>query len=312
MKRRTGKLDVSNLVGLSSTFQAHILKPTRATTRKLGISTKPSISKFEWRKIERDSVTRCVNQSCPICFQTFSGGDLILDCGHIFHKTCLNNFEKFMKGSTKGGCPVCRTQNYKKKKTDVAGVLNKNRSAIIIQKSFRRWICQRKFKCRLDKYYMDGKGDSERRRMYFRSKLANLSGEVTDSVQRQSDSLDMLLRDLDRSVLVARKQMDDALEMRSSVVDWDEVRGRAENRLDTECAICLGSFAQGQLVLLSCSHMLHSQCLQSFEDFSDNKICPCCRKANYQKKELEDTVPKRRKRKQQSKPFKRSSRSWKR
>jgi hypothetical protein len=39
----------------------------------------------------------------------------------------------------------------------------------------------------------------------------------------------------------------------------------------------------GLQVLLSCSHVLHAQCLASFERHTRTKCCPLCRKQGYQK-----------------------------
>jgi hypothetical protein len=41
--------------------------------------------------------------------------------------------------------------------------------------------------------------------------------------------------------------------------------------------------AHGGLVLLSCSHLFHANCMRAFEDFNiyEVSLCPCCR-AQYQ------------------------------
>lgn len=41
-------------------------------------------------------------------------------------------------------------------------------------------------------------------------------------------------------------------------------------------------------VLLSCSHVFHKACLQSFERFSGIRSCPLCRASDYQKKVIND------------------------
>ena len=38
-------------------------------------------------------------------------------------------------------------------------------------------------------------------------------------------------------------------------------------------------------MILSCSHVFHTQCLSSFERFSRVKMCPLCRKVEYDKKD---------------------------
>lgn len=45
---------------------------------------------------------------CPICMEKFiSGEEVLLSCGHIFHKVCLRSFENFIKTSDLA-CPICR------------------------------------------------------------------------------------------------------------------------------------------------------------------------------------------------------------
>ena len=47
---------------------------------------------------------------------------MLLDCSHLFHKQCLDNFEKFEEQASgmddlkkdKHSCPMCRHPNYKK------------------------------------------------------------------------------------------------------------------------------------------------------------------------------------------------------
>jgi hypothetical protein len=68
--------------------------------------------------------------------------------------------------------------------------------------------------------------------------------------------------------------------------EWDHIESQVEGRRDAYCPICMEAFNQGREVLLSCSHMFHQACLSAFEKFmkSDDRCCPICRTARYQKK----------------------------
>ena len=68
--------------------------------------------------------------------------------------------------------------------------------------------------------------------------------------------------------------------------EWDHIESQLEGRKDAYCPICMEAFNQGREVLLSCSHMFHQACLSAFEKFmkSDERCCPICRTARYQKK----------------------------
>ncbi len=70
--------------------------------------------------------------------------------------------------------------------------------------------------------------------------------------------------------------------------EWATALEAARARGDDECCICREEFGLGEQVLLSCSHTLHSLCLLSFEKHSGVKICPVCRKEQYQKIAIDD------------------------
>ncbi|TMW57432.1 hypothetical protein Poli38472_003357 [Pythium oligandrum] len=70
--------------------------------------------------------------------------------------------------------------------------------------------------------------------------------------------------------------------------DWERCENQALERGDVNhpCSICRESFGVQEQVILSCSHMFHLACIQSFERFlrTKQRVCPLCRKDNYQKR----------------------------
>lgn len=56
--------------------------------------------------------------TCPICIEAFSPSveNVVTNCGHVFHKTCLN--EWFGRQQNEESCPSCRT-NTKKEFKDI-------------------------------------------------------------------------------------------------------------------------------------------------------------------------------------------------
>jgi hypothetical protein len=65
-----------------------------------------SLSQSEWDVIEQKLDARS-DASCPICMSGFSQGhEVLLSCSHIFHRSCLQAFENFMKNELT--CPICR------------------------------------------------------------------------------------------------------------------------------------------------------------------------------------------------------------
>ena len=76
-------------------------------------------------------------------------------------------------------------------------------------------------------------------------------------------------------------------DMPVNICTWNAIESKlSSSRNDAFCPICMEAFNQGSEVLLSCSHIFHSACLQAFEKFmkSDAIACPICRTSNYQKK----------------------------
>jgi len=64
---------------------------------------------------------------------------------------------------------------------------------------------------------------------------------------------------------------------------WDLVKKSSDSREDSgvPCSICLEDFRERAQVILSCSHVLHAECLRSFEKFSGSRRCPLCRCPSY-------------------------------
>jgi hypothetical protein len=60
----------------------------------------------------------------------------------------------------------------------------------------------------------------------------------------------------------------------SSRVDWDAVALNALQRCEDEvCAICMGGFRDGKAMsLLSCSHVFHTACISSFEQYNLHSV----------------------------------------
>eukprot|EP00921_Rhytidocystis_pertsovi_P002916 GHVQ01004883.1.p1 GENE.GHVQ01004883.1~~GHVQ01004883.1.p1 ORF type:complete len:569 (+),score=50.88 GHVQ01004883.1:210-1916(+) len=85
------------------------------------VETDLQSSSVNWESIENKAVCRG-EPDCPICCQSVSGSAqhgndvYLLSCSHVFHKTCLLNFESFHVFDVHK-CPVCRG-GYSKKLWD--------------------------------------------------------------------------------------------------------------------------------------------------------------------------------------------------
>eukprot|EP00746_Dinoflagellata_sp_MGD_P017617 gnl/MRDRNA2_/MRDRNA2_140569_c0_seq1.p1 gnl/MRDRNA2_/MRDRNA2_140569_c0~~gnl/MRDRNA2_/MRDRNA2_140569_c0_seq1.p1 ORF type:complete len:555 (-),score=93.82 gnl/MRDRNA2_/MRDRNA2_140569_c0_seq1:44-1708(-) len=67
--------------------------------------------------------------------------------------------------------------------------------------------------------------------------------------------------------------------------EWEAVKHCSDGRdeSDKPCSICMDDFRTRPQVILSCSHVFHQECIESFERFARIKCCPLCRKQNYDK-----------------------------
>ena len=90
---------------------------TVAQSRGLVATPTPAVEAlqaFEWESIEKGVASR-QDAYCPICMEGFNRGyEVLLSCSHMYHRSCLQSFEKFMKTAERS-CPICRTTNYQKK-----------------------------------------------------------------------------------------------------------------------------------------------------------------------------------------------------
>ena len=67
--------------------------------QKLGLIAAPPkpMSLEEWETVEEHSKKR-EDGLCPICLEQFKNQEhTILSCSHVFHKACLDSFERYNK-----------------------------------------------------------------------------------------------------------------------------------------------------------------------------------------------------------------------
>lgn len=66
----------------------------------------------------------------------------------------------------------------------------------------------------------------------------------------------------------------------------------SKKRKDSEnvCSICLEDFRLTPQTILSCSHVFHMNCLQSFERHNKIVACPICRRKDYEKKVIDEGI----------------------
>ncbi|XP_076828178.1 RING finger protein 32 [Brachyhypopomus gauderio] len=268
----------------------HVLDPTPpplTLAQRLGLVAAPRrLTAAEWTDInsrslqEGDSVHPCVICKEKFCLQP----QVLLSCSHVFHKTCLRAFERF---SGRKCCPMCRREQYETREIHDGARLYREKCALRIQACWRGYIAR--------KWYENVRkqrppNDTRLRRQFLEAKVH----ELTEKLLRAFGPADVdgFLRDIDRNLAESRevfRRLDARL---ASVCEnvcemdagaWLQAQEKAVQRDVQDCPICLTplrvSHANRPLLLLSCSHLFHTPCLQTFEHFclDGEPKCPLCR-----------------------------------
>ncbi|XP_051008181.1 RING finger protein 32 [Acomys russatus] len=286
----------------------YVLDPTPpplTLAQKLGLLAPPPLplSSDEWERVKQRSLLQGDStQPCPICKEEFElHPQVLLSCSHVFHKACLQAFEKFTNKKT---CPLCRKSQYQTRVIHDGARLFRVKCATRIQAYWRGYIV-RKWYRNLRKIIPPT--DTKLRRQFFEEKFTEISQRILCSYNINVDELfseiDLCLA-VNRSIL---QQLDERCGHEITEEDWEKIQVQAAHREIYECSICLtplslhGDCRQAavgtsnqrprETVLLSCAHLFHHACLLALEEFSlgDNvpfHICPLCR-SSYQKKILE-------------------------
>ncbi|KAK2886566.1 RING finger protein 32 [Channa argus] len=279
----------------------HVLDPAPSPltlAQKLGLVASPAerLTEEEWSQVKARSVHQGESaQPCAICREEFRmQHQVLLSCSHVFHKACLQAFERF---SGRKCCPICRREQYETRVIHDAARLFRNQCATRIQACWRGYVA-RKWYSHVKKTICPK--DRQLRRKFFEAKLQ----ELNDSFVRYCHTdMEAFLSDIDHS-LSSSRQVFQQLERKSisepQENDWDRIQSQVIQRGVSECPICLTALCSQNFpagagrsnhqthrstVLLSCSHLFHQLCLEAFEAFTADSrpLCPLCRSVYYKK-----------------------------
>nr|XP_020457866.1 RING finger protein 32 [Monopterus albus] len=266
--------------------------------QKMGLMASPGerLTEGEWALVKARSVAQEEsNQPCAVCREEFRlQTQVLLSCSHVFHRACLQAFERF---SGRKCCPMCRREQYETRVIHDAAHLFRHQCATRIQACWRGYVVRRQYRqvrktiCPKDK---------ELRRKFFEAKLQELNDSF---VQYCHSNTEAFLSDIDRS-LSSSRQVFQQLERRRIAEpredDWDRIQSQVIQRGVHDCPICLTALCSLSLpseagrsnyqqdrhiVLLSCSHLFHQLCLEAFEAFTEDSrpSCPLCRSFYHKK-----------------------------
>ncbi|XP_072364309.1 RING finger protein 32 isoform X2 [Scyliorhinus torazame] len=284
-------------------------KPLSLTlAQKMGLVDAPKalLTDSEWQLVKKRSEKQGDSaQPCAICREEFGmQQQVLLSCSHVFHRICMQAFERF---SGRKSCPMCRKEQYQTRVIHDGARLHRIKCATRVQAYWRGYIVRKWYK---ELRRTVPPKDTKLRRKFYEEKLQ----EINDRLVRSCDmDIDGLFSEIDKSLAISRRVLQQFERQRVHTIseeEWEQIQIKAILREVFDCPICItpldhwssttchaaderpdGREKCGQsvrkTVLLSCSHTFHYTCLKAFEDFSEGgkHNCPLCR-STYEKKIL--------------------------
>nr|XP_004546880.1 RING finger protein 32 isoform X2 [Maylandia zebra] len=118
--------------------------PPLTLAQKLGLVASPRerLTEHEWTRVKERSVQQEESaQPCAICREEFQlQPQVLLSCSHVFHRACLQAFERF---SGRKRCPLCRREPYETRVISDAARLFQHRCATRIQAYWRGYMARK-------------------------------------------------------------------------------------------------------------------------------------------------------------------------
>lgn len=163
---------------------------------------------------------------CAICHEHFGKQpQVLLSCSHVFHKACIAAYEKFAHTKT---CPLCRTQEYRKRLITDGEEAGRHLSACRIQAIWRGHKARKLF------FHMLLDQDPAMRRQYQYGIVKSVSDRYLRATESNARHLDQFFDQLDRARATAQL-------IHFTAQDWEAARKKALLREDIDCPICMSA-----------------------------------------------------------------------
>ncbi|KAI8767405.1 RING finger protein 32 [Biomphalaria glabrata] len=210
--------------------------PPLTLAQKYGLVNAPKqlLSEQEWKTIKAKSNGRDdSNEPCVICKEDFGLQEqVLLSCTHVFHKACLQAFERFTGKKT---CPMCRHEQYQTRVIHEGSRLHKHKSATKIQSLWRGYVVRSWYKKLRETVPPK---DPMLRKKFYEEKLTAIVDRMINSIDV---NMSEFLQEIDSSVQQSRAafSMWDAAHVDITSEQWDVIQLKAVERDETDCPICL-------------------------------------------------------------------------
>ncbi|KAM9826938.1 RING finger protein 32 [Neosynchiropus ocellatus] len=264
--------------------------PLLTLAQRMGLLPAPPerLSEDAWSQVKIRSVQESESEHpCAICKEAFHlQPQVLLSCSHVFHRACLQSFERF---SRRKCCPMCRTEQYETRVIHDGARLYRNRCATRIQACWRGHTARKRYR-EIRKTLCPE--DKRQRWKILEQKLQELNDCLVRNFHTDTDAF---LSEIDQSLSSSRRvfqQLERKYRPEPKEEDWARIQSQVMSRGVWECPICLtalcslpdpaaegSSHGQRRTALLSCSHLFHQHCLDALESFAgaSRPSCPLCR-----------------------------------
>ncbi|XP_071103177.1 RING finger protein 32-like [Haliotis cracherodii] len=212
--------------------------PPLTLAQKFGLVDAPDqpLSEAEWKNVKEKSNKRDdSHQPCVICKEDFGLQEqVLLSCTHVFHRACLQAFERFTGKKT---CPMCRREQYQTRLIHEGAKLHRLTCVTRIQAAWRGYVVRCWYRKLRETHPPT---DPKLRKKFFEDKLQT----ITDRMVRSCDfNVGDFLSEIDRSLKASRDVFRnfDAMFTQITEEEWDKIQLKAVERGHGDCPICLTS-----------------------------------------------------------------------
>ncbi|GFO00426.1 RING finger protein 32-like [Plakobranchus ocellatus] len=210
--------------------------PPLTLAQKFGLVEAPKqlLSESEWSGIKAKSNKReDSGEPCVICKEDFGLQEqVILSCSHVFHRACLQAFERF---TGRKSCPMCRHEQYQTRVIHEGARVYRHKAVIRVQAAWRGYVVRSWYKKLRETVPPK---DPLLKKKFYEEKLTAIVDRMINSVDiNMSD----FLQEIDSSVQQSRAIFSqwDAVHNPITPEMWEAIQLKAVERGDTECPICL-------------------------------------------------------------------------